>query len=129
MDRGDRWLEGRLAYSLVAPTAQVVEEPSLSTPDGRLFRREQCSLPCVSIIPQPFPIYTRYEKVGLVTVGIASPPTSVLLHSDVVLLSPPAPSRLVLTLERTLAPPKYGGSSGVRTQDLRVKSPVLCQLS
>ena len=81
---------------ILPPAAEVVEEPSLSAPDDWGYQCEQCSLPCVSIIPQPLSAYMWCEKVGLVTVGIiASPPTSVLRHSGDVLLSPPAPSRLV----------------------------------
>ena len=79
-------MEGRLDYSLVAPTAQVVEEPSLSAPDDWGYQCEQCSLPCVSIIPQQLSAYMWCEKVGLVTVGIiASPPTSVVATLDVVI--------------------------------------------
>ena len=30
---------------ILPPAAEVVEEPSLSAPDGRCWRREQCSCP------------------------------------------------------------------------------------
>ena len=64
---------------ILPPAAEVVEEPSLSAPDDWGYQCEQCSLPRVYIIPQLSSTYTRYAKVGLVTVGIiASPPTSVV---------------------------------------------------